>query len=367
MLWAAIITGFLAGRAGGSINNPGVLVRWLAIGSGVLAIISIVNFLIAPSQILFWPKTTHLDRLTGTFRSANTAAAFFGAAFCLAGGALLQSARSRRYRGLPPSAALLRLSGDRSWTVMALLSTGFAAALTQSRGGLLSLIAGMVALAALAGRRRADTGRRSRRGCALVLVGAALAIVLAIVALLRRIGGLDFDEDPRMAAFAMMWRAFKASPVTGWGAGAFEDLVRRFATGADFMALNGIGSGHNIYLQSLAETGVVGTAALVLAIGALLWRSLAGQARDQVSPAARAGLIGALVVMLTQGLADYALEVPAMSVVFALLLGAASSPPARRSSGSGSTQGAPDQPWQEESKSPARDVDPAPVKVESSP
>jgi O-antigen ligase len=339
LLWAGIIVGFLAGRSGGSTRNPAVLVRWLAMGAGGFGVVAIVNYLVAPDQILVWTKTAHLDRLTGTFRSANTAAAFFGAGFCVAGGALLQSARSRRYRGLPPTVALLRLSGDRSGTVMALLSTGFASALTQSRGGLISLVVGLGVLAVLSNRRRPETGRRSRRGCALVVFAAGLALLLAVVALLRRIGGLELDEDPRLAAFAMMWRAFKASPWTGWGAGGFDDMVRRFATGSDFMALNGIGAGHDIYLQALAETGVIGFGALVLAVGLFLLRSLQSQQRDQIAPAARAGLIGAIAVLLTQGLADYALNVPAMTVLFALLLGAASSAPAQRSSSPGPQSG----------------------------
>ena len=327
LLWAGVAVGFLGGRAGATTGELGVLVRWLAIGAGLFGLAAIAAFLIAPGQVLFWPKTTHLDRLTASFRSANTAAAFFAAGFCLAGGALLQSARSRRYRGLAPTAALLQLSGDRSWTVMALISTAVAAALTQSRGGFLSLILGMTVLAALASPRRTQSGRRSRRGCALVLFGAALAVLLGVVALFQRSGALELGEDPRKAAFQMMWRAFRQSPWTGWGAGGFDDLVRRFATAQDFAALNSIGAGHNVYLQSLAETGVIGTGALALAGAALIWRAWRSQRRDQESPLARAGLIAAMVVLLVQGLADYALNVPAMSVLFALMLGAASSRP----------------------------------------
>lgn len=220
----------------------------------------------------------------------------------------------------------------------ALCLIAVASALSGSRSALLYAL-WFALLAPLASRLpdRVAAGRLKRGAYA-----AAAAIALAHLAvpwlgslmqmgrgggLLERFAGPAPEEgEPRLAIFAAALRVFTEAPLLGAGVGEFAGAA--FAAGLD-PSLTRIAqvwnSPHNLPLQLLAETGLIGAA---LALAALTsWAvKLARRYRAQPSPALW-WICGAVGVGLLHSLIEFPLWSAHFLGVTALLIGAGAPPP----------------------------------------
>ncbi|MGH2925290.1 MAG: O-antigen ligase family protein [Solirubrobacterales bacterium] len=196
-----------------------------------------------------------LDRLRGTIADPNQLAAVLVVALVLA--LALAAVTSSPVRRL----LLLGAGG------LALVSVF----LTASRGGVVGLLAAMVTAIALAGGRR----------------GAAIALALALVCASAIFVGL-FDPgvaqrystsdggNGRTDIWKVGWRMVEAHPVRGVGAGNFRDvsgqylLVEPGAITASDQIIDEPHFAHNVYLEVLAELGVVGLALFMALVGAAI-------------------------------------------------------------------------------------------------
>jgi cytochrome c-type biogenesis protein CcmH/NrfG len=82
---------------------------------------------------------------------------------------------------------------------------------------------------------------------------------------------LDLSSNGRIALWRVGWREFASRPLGGTGAGTFELAWMEHRPSADQAR-----DTHNLYLQTLAELGVLGLAALLVCLAAPLvatWRS----------------------------------------------------------------------------------------------
>jgi O-antigen ligase len=219
----------------------------------------------------------------------------------------------------PMSLALAATSAASGWRKLhhanaALL--GLATAATLSKGGLLSLAAGVVVYALL-DPRLPRTRRRA-------LLGAMLAGALGVLLL-----AWHFDwcaTAPSLRGRLFLWRValWLASehPLTGVGLGGY---VAEYGTAAAtllqhdpglFMPLSSVDFAHNDVLQFAAEAGVLSAAAFVL-VGVQALRRAAARAGDARARAAGA----ALAAIYVDGLADSPLREPATFALFFFLLG----------------------------------------------
>lgn len=110
------------------------------------------------------------------------------------------------------------------------------------------------------------------------------------------------------------WEAFKDNPVHGIGPGTFEFWWTRNGTNSEFVR-----DVHSIYLESLAETGIVGFLLLMIFLGSLLFAASATW-KNTVSDSARGiqgGLVAVFIVFLFQAGVDWMWESTAVTV-FAL-------------------------------------------------
>lgn len=257
----------------------------------------------------FLALTIHLQtdtfnrRLLVQFNSPNSGATVFGVLAVLCAAALHSAELSARRSWI---AAL----SQAPMATAALILCSVCLLLTASRAGIVCTLAALILLAAL-----------MRNGRPMV--------VLALVALVAILGGnfvLDrlqqLDGDGRRTMTAVHWGAFLDRPVTGHGLNTFHELNALYATPDTWPALRGIGSAHNIYVQILEESGVLGALLLVMMVAPPLLKALRRAVRKRSGAVWGAAALSAFALALAHGAVDFALQTPAIAALLAFYLGA---------------------------------------------
>jgi putative inorganic carbon (HCO3(-)) transporter len=169
--------------------------------------------------------------------------------------------------------------------VLVLVTTGLFAALaaTESRGGLIA--AGVCLVASLVLLR----GRRVQVACFVVVALAGAAVVFATSpAALERVTSFDAGGSGRSDLWTVAWRMTEDHPLIGVGLSNFQthapDYVRRPGS-LEFVELivDRPHVVHNLYLQQLAETGIVGLALLLAAMTACITAALGAARRFEAA------------------------------------------------------------------------------------
>jgi len=157
------------------------------------------------------------------------------------------------------------------WAGAALI--GAAVLDTGSRGGILALAVGLFAVT-LGGQ---GVGVRTRNTIVAVLGLAAITwAALSSPAMRRRIElAQRGDLAGREQIFPLAWGMFLEKPLVGWGTGENNyELARRISDGVHLRR-----DTHNLVLELLTSTGLVGTVPFLLGFGLCLlaaWRARAG-------------------------------------------------------------------------------------------
>jgi O-antigen ligase len=235
------------------------------------------------------PPPGEEDRLAGTIGEPNQLAAVLVAGLVLAMALAVVSHRKPLTRIVLTIAAAL------------CLVTTF---LTLSRAGLIALAAAMIAAVIVAGRWRA-----AAVGFAVVTLS-TLLVFFALVATpdqrgrVTEVGGGSGRSD----IWTVGWRMVQANPVHGIGVGQFQTSAVHYviAPGAiqrSDLIVDSPKVAHNIYLQVLAELGVIGLVPFLLILGFSLRCALRAaraferskdHAMELISRAVFVGLIGIL-------------------------------------------------------------------------
>lgn len=182
--------------------------------------------------------------------------------------------------------------------------TGIALALTQSRGALLGAICGVAFVV--------WTTARKRRYVTAVIAVAVVGIVAFAAAKpdSKIADGLDLrsrNTQARLETWRQTADFIHARPLTGHGLGSFPLLG---VTYFDGRVVEHPVSAHNVWINSLAETGILGAAAL-FAFVVLLLRSARLSLRRVTYPldgALSRGALGGLLVSLVAGLTAISLD-----------------------------------------------------------
>ncbi|MCU1256957.1 MAG: O-Antigen ligase, partial [Candidatus Angelobacter sp.] len=192
---------------------------------------------------------------------------------------------------------------------------GVALLLTQSRGGLIAFVAMLLINACLSARDRKTRIRRA----AIVLV-ACLIVASAAGVFFQRLGEIDdFTTVSRLAIWSGAFTLFAHSPVFGMGFGNLRGLMGGLLSLPDGWT----GDAHNLYLELLAETGLVGFLVfgilVVLSLRTALkqWRVTQSHFDKMIALAAFVAICGVLV----HGTVDYLFHTtPQVTALFFLML-----------------------------------------------
>jgi O-antigen ligase len=199
------------------------------------------------------------------------------------------------------------------------LATPTRAAGVEGRAHLLALwiVLGAAVLACTPKLAEAATRgltRVDRRRLAQAAALAAACVVLGVVLFGR--GGIDafFTTGYRPAYWHVAWKEAAAHPALGAGAGTFADYWSRYG---DPSLEGGALDAHNLYLETLAELGVVGLVLLAAALSLPLLVALRHRSDPVAAPAA-----GAYAAFLAHAALDWDWEMPTVTLA-ALACGAA--------------------------------------------
>jgi O-antigen ligase len=290
-----------------------VLILMIVFASGVLDVLQTMGG--EESALRFYAFTTR-DKAVGFFANPNHHAAFLYSAIpyivAWAIGLVLDHRRNRTV-GLA-LLALLTLT----------IIIGVAA--TQSRTGMALLLVASLSGILLAWRyNRGQSGRRLLRyAIGTNVVALILAFQFGFVALMNRVEAQGFD-DLRWPAARITSQAAIANMPFGSGLGSFVPIFQRFEprTLVDSAYVN---HAHNDWLE-LWLTG--GVPAILLIIGFLSWFAAAsirlwrggrlGAPVLNLALAQAASIV--IVLLLLHSVVDYPLQIPTLSVLFAIACG----------------------------------------------
>lgn len=294
-----------------------IVVQTIMVFGFALAVFGMMQSVVSPDTI-YGIKKLGQSTAFGPFINRHHFAAYMEMALALPAGLLLSGAVPREKKLLYISAAALM---------------AIALVMTNSRGGLISLVAETGFLFIITGRRnsvdeknREPTEKGGRARALMIRAGLALALLLAIftgviflggeAALSRFIGTVN-AEDPTTGR-AHFWRGtleiIGDHPIVGSGLGSFGVAYTLYDTRNGLFRLE---QAHNDYLQILSDAGIIG-GLLALAFFVLLFRT--GFARtESLDPYRRGVATGALAgcfAVLIHSFFDFTLHTTANSLLF---------------------------------------------------
>jgi O-antigen ligase len=269
-------------------------------------------------------------RAYGTFRQPNPYAGYLGYILPVAAGLALAGWGFWRRRGRGRDL----LIGATCGAVSLALALGIV--LSWSRGSWIALVAALGAVVWL--RERRPVRAAALAGlvlAALLLVGAAGWLPPELSGRLSGLGGYLVAPNParteitdenfavleRLAHWQAGVRMFEEHPWTGVGIGNYGAAYERHAPAHWYDAL---GHAHNVFLNFMAEMGLLGLAAFLLFwLAAFRLTARSTRRHDGYEAALAAGVFGTLTYLTVHGLFDY-LFVQHMQLQLALLLGSIS-------------------------------------------
>lgn len=267
-----------------------------------------------PIHVWGLSKGINLFRFTGTLLNANASACLFGVTAILATGTLQDSLRYPVRSGIRTIVPLLMIA-------VTVLAIG-ACAITGSRTALLLTVLTIATMLV-----RDSVTRRLIMNPQGILVGGGVTLMLATILLavgsatFDRVSFLGGDLLERVAIWSRYAEVARDAPLLGYGPASFVEINNlAMRTPSDARLLWYVNSPHNFVLSLLLEHGwmfITALAITALLITVPIFAGYRGMAKNPVQISA----IAACLFILLCGSIDIALDVPAVTMLFALLAG----------------------------------------------
>jgi putative inorganic carbon (HCO3(-)) transporter len=188
--------------------------------------------------------------------------------------------------------------------------------LTQSRGGLLAYVAVLV----MSAYYLAPDRKARRRWIAAILITCFVGGIL-IGLVFTRLAGVDqFTEITRLGIWAGAGLIFLSHPIAGIGYGNFKTVLTETIRVPEGFMLDA----HNLYMELLAETGILGFFAFLVLAGTVMRRAIRmySQSRSVMDAVVSFGVATAVMSVMAHGAVDYLFHnSPQFAALFFLLLG----------------------------------------------
>ena len=304
------------------------LIHVLVVAGTGYALYGMLNHYGGFNTILWEERQFYTDVVTSTFINRNNYATYANLGVILCLGLILEKfliARSLADARRIGTELVKQLLGKKVWLLIALVLLLAASLLTGSRGGLLSLslsVLFLVLMLFFVGRPRLPT--------AFLVVGAVVLLGAGAVALFGEVAWqrlmsldaisdeLDAEGNGRMAIYDLSMQMLAERPWTGHGYGGYQQVF--FLWRDDRFPLV-FDKAHNTYIEHLVELGIPATLLLYLGPLTIFVGCVAAvfvRRRSQMFPLVAAT---ATVCVALHSLVDFSLQIPAVAVTFAAILG----------------------------------------------
>jgi O-antigen ligase len=295
-----------------------LLVRTITIFGFFLAIFGLTQSVTSPTKV-YWFRELTQSTAFGPFINRHHFAGYMELTMALPLGLLFTGSLERDKRFIYLFAAGLM---------------GVALMMTNSRGGIISLLAEITFLVVITGFRRAQRhgkgGEPTQRVKSAVL-RAALALVLIVglfvgvvllggeSALSRFVGTVNTNDPTtgRAHFWSVTLDIIRAHPVLGTGLGAFGVVYTRYDSRNGLFRLE---QAHNDYLQVLSDGGIAG-AALGLFFIVMLFRSgfTSRESPDYFRRGVATGALAGCFAVLVHSFFDFTLHTTSNALLFLVL------------------------------------------------
>ena len=296
-----------------------LLVRTIAVFGFFLAIFGLTQSFTSPDK-LYWIRDMPQSQAFGPFINRHHFAGYMELALALPLGLVFTGAIEKEKRFIYLFAAGLM---------------AVALVMTNSRGGIISLLSELLFLVATMGLRRKRHGKGShhkhqpRIKSAAIKAGLALSLVVALFggvvllggedALTRMVGSVNTDDPTtgRAHFWGVTVDIIKTHPWIGTGLGAFGVVY----TGYD--SRNGayrLEQAHNDYLQVLSDGGIIGAViALFFVVNLFRMGFTRRDSRDDFRRGVATGAMAGCFAVLVHSFFDFTLHTPANALLFLVL------------------------------------------------
>ncbi len=295
-----------------------LLVRTIIMFGFFLAIFGLTQSLTSPTRI-YWIRELPQSTAFGPFINRHHFAGYMELTLALPLGLLFSGAVEKEKRFIYLFVAGLM---------------GVALIMTNSRGGLISLVAEILFLTATMGFRRHHKKRKSaaripKLRSAALKTGLALALIVALLggvvllggeqALSRFVGSVNSDDPTtgRAHFWSVTVDIIKNHPMLGTGLGAFGVVY----TGYDSRnGLYRLEQAHNDYLQILSDAGIIGAIiGLVFVISLFRMGFARRESRDDFRRGVATGALAGCFAVLVHSFFDFTLHTPSNALLFLVL------------------------------------------------
>jgi O-antigen ligase len=305
-------------------NRAGTALRWIALAGLAYAIYGLAVYWGEFGTLLWFRNDAYKLDVRGTFVNRNSFATYLGLCVVCALCGLYRKLALRRNPAY-------EIPDQRQWNIerfilqawkplAALLLMLSALILTHSRAGFTGFMFGGLAMVVAVHYRRRISSGRSLAAIVAAFAVTITAFVLTSEVLLQRMDRVNLDWPGRMEAYTLTSGAISDNPLLGFGYGTYADSFRLYRDATVDAHLD---KAHNTYLENIFELGWPAAAALFLCfalLAGICFRGLRNRGRDWIFPAAG---LAATVLVSVHSLFDFSLQIPAISMTYACIMGVA--------------------------------------------
>lgn len=299
-----------------------------AIIGAAYALYGIAIYAAGNEWVTIYRKWAYHQALSSTFVNRNSYATFAGLGLICATAWFVNSFRHLLGIKRPAArkAALIaeEIFGRSLLRTASVLLLFVALILTGSRAGTAASLIALFVLMLTYARGGALRGGQAVLVAALVAGIALLAIGLGGGLLFERLSsaGSDVSADDRRVIYAATLDAISTAPWTGTGYGTYSQVFAAWRPEALSSSVLW-DKAHHVYLENALELGVPAMLALNLAIALLAAEALRGLWRRRRERTAPAIGVAATVLVGLHSFFDFSLQMPAIAVFYAFLMGLA--------------------------------------------
>jgi O-antigen ligase len=296
-----------------------LLVRTIGVFGFFLAIFGLTQSFTSPDKV-YWIREMAQSQAFGPFINRHHFAGYMEMTLALPLGLVFTGAIEKEKKFIYLFAAGLM---------------AVALVMTNSRGGIISLLAEILFLAATMGlrrhrrKKRDSEERKPRVKSAAVKAGLALALVVGLFAGVVLLGGEDaltrvagsVNTDDPTTGRAHFWSVtvdiIKTHPWLGTGLGAFGVVYTGYDSRNGMYRLE---QAHNDYLQVLSDGGVIGALlGLFFVINLFRMGFMRRDSRDTFRRGVATGAMAGCFAVLVHSFFDFTLHTPANALLFLVM------------------------------------------------